>query len=153
MPEARSPDRELETYRGLMQPPTTFRDGFTLRTVMGAFFVGFIMMPGAIYMGLIAGVSLGSAAEWVTIILFSELARRSFSSLTRQEIYVTYYIAGGLAGVVGVHGAMLAGGPFGLASADLVGYIQVRRRAQQGKGRVRERGGECVHVFHQNLHR
>ena len=84
-----------------MQPPTRFREGFTARTVAGAFFVGFIMMPGAIYMGLIAGASLGAAAEWVTIILFSELARRSFSSLTRQEIYLIYYIAGGLAGVIG----------------------------------------------------
>ena len=82
-----------------------------MRTVAGAFFVGFIMMPGAIYMGLIAGASLGAAAEWVTIILFSELARRSFSALTRQEIYLIYYIAGGLAGVIG--GTMLAGGPFG----------------------------------------
>ena len=111
MAQARTLDRELETYRGLMQPPAEFQDGFTFRTVLGAFFVGFIMMPGAIYMGLIAGVSLGSAAEWVTIILFSELARRSFSSLRRQEIYVIYYIAGGLAGVIG--GTMLAGGPFG----------------------------------------
>ena len=102
---------ELTSYRDLMQPPTRFREGFTARTVAGAFFVGFIMMPGAIYMGLIAGASLGAAAEWVTIILFSELARRSFSSLTRQEIYLIYYIAGGLAGVIG--GTMLAGGPFG----------------------------------------
>ncbi len=102
---------DLATYRGLMQRPARFGEGFTARTVVGAFFVGFIMMPGAIYMGLIAGVSLGAAAEWVTIILFSELARRSFSSLTRQEIYLIYYIAGGLAGVVG--GTMLAGGPFG----------------------------------------
>ena len=102
---------ELTSYRDLMQPPTRYREGFTLRTVAGAFFVGFIMMPGAIYMGLIAGASFGAAAEWVTIILFSELARRSFSSLTRQEIYLIYYIAGGLAGVIG--GTMLAGGPFG----------------------------------------
>lgn len=102
---------ELISYRDLMQPPTRFRTGFTMRTVAGAFFVGFIMMPGAIYMGLIAGTSLGAAAEWVTIILFSELARRSFSALTRQEIYLIYYIAGGLAGVIG--GTMLAGGPFG----------------------------------------
>ncbi len=102
---------DLESYRDLMQRPDSFEEGFTYRTVIGAFFVGFIMMPGAIYMGLIAGVSLGSAAEWVTIILFSELARRSFSSLTRQEIYLIYYIAGGLAGVIG--GTMLAGGPFG----------------------------------------
>ena len=102
---------ELTSYRDLMQPPTRYREGFTVRTVAGAFFVGFIMMPGAIYMGLIAGASFGAAAEWVTIILFSELARRSFSSLTRQEIYLIYYIAGGLAGVIG--GTMLAGGPFG----------------------------------------
>ncbi len=102
---------ELTSYRDLMKPPTRFREGFTMRTVAGAFFVGFIMMPGAIYMGLIAGASLGAAAEWVTIILFSELARRSFSALTRQEIYLIYYIAGGLAGVIG--GTMLAGGPFG----------------------------------------
>ena len=102
---------DLEAYRGLMERPERFGEGFTGRTIIGAFFVGFIMMPGAIYMGLIAGVSLGAAAEWVTIILFSELARRSFSALTRQEIYLIYYIAGGLAGVVG--GTMLAGGPFG----------------------------------------
>ncbi len=94
-----------------MQPPDRYAEGFTVRTVAGAFFVGFIMMPGAIYMGLIAGVTMGAAAEWVTIILFSELARRSFAPLTRQEIYLIYYIAGGLAGAVG--GAMLAGGPFG----------------------------------------
>lgn len=105
------PDAELDAYRKLMEPPETFEEGFTSRSILGAFFVGFIMMPGAIYMGLIAGVSLGSAAEWVTIILFSELARRSFSPLTRQEIYVIYYIAGGLAGSAG--GAVLAGGPFG----------------------------------------
>ena len=108
-------DEDLEQYRSLMERPETFEEGFTYRTVIGAFFVGFIMMPGAIYMGLIAGVSLGSAAEWVTIILFSELARRSFSPLRRQEIFVIYYIAGGLAGVIsgGVGGAVLAGGPFG----------------------------------------
>ncbi|MDP6042743.1 MAG: peptide transporter, partial [Candidatus Latescibacteria bacterium] len=108
-------DEELEQYRALMSRPEEFQEGFTLRTVIGAFFVGFIMMPGAIYMGLIAGVSMGPAAEWVTIILFSELARRSFAPLTKQEIYVIYYIAGGLAGVIsgGVGGMMIAGGPFG----------------------------------------
>lgn len=105
------PDAELEAYRKLMVPPETYGEGFTPRSILGAFFVGLIMMPGAIYLGLIAGVSLGSATEWVTIILFSELARRSFTPLTRQEIYVIYYIAGGLAGSAGA--TVLAGGPFG----------------------------------------
>jgi len=112
-----------------METPSEFQDGFTIRTVLGAFFVGFIMMPGAIYIGLIAGVSLGSAAEWVTIILFSELARRSFSSLRRQEIYVIYYIAGGLAGVIG--GTMLAGGPFGQL---IWNQYLVQSQAAQGFG-------------------
>jgi len=126
---SRKEDAELEAYRGLMERPDQFKEGFTVRTIIGAFFVGFIMMPGAIYMGLIAGVSLGSAAEWVTIILFSELARRSFSSLSRQEIYVIYYIAGGLAGVIG--GTMLAGGPFGQM---IWNQYLVQSQAAQGFG-------------------
>jgi hypothetical protein len=72
MAETRKETDDLESYRGLMEPPKKFTEGFTGRTVIGAFFVGFIMMPGAIYMGLIAGVSLGAAAEWVTINQFSE---------------------------------------------------------------------------------
>ena len=78
---------------------------------MGALFVAFVMMPGAIYMGLVAGQSLGAAAEWVTIILFAELARRSFTNLKRQEIFVLFYVASGIAAVTLVHVA-LAGGPF-----------------------------------------
>ena len=41
---------DLESYRDLMGRPDNFEEGFTYRTVIGAFFVGFIMMPGAIYM-------------------------------------------------------------------------------------------------------
>ena len=37
-------------------------DGFSMRTVVGALFVALVMMPGAIYMGLVAGQSLGAAA-------------------------------------------------------------------------------------------
>ncbi|MCY3023952.1 MAG: hypothetical protein NTW87_33655 [Planctomycetota bacterium] len=86
-------------------------DGFSARTVLGAVFVAFVMMPGAIYMGLVAGQSLGSAAEWVTIILFAELARRSFARLRRQEVFVLFYVASGIAAVTFAHLA-LAGGPF-----------------------------------------
>lgn len=88
-------------------------DGFSMRTVFGALFVGLVMMPGSIYLGLIAGQSLGPAAEWVTIILFTEVARRSFATLKRQEIFLLYYVAAALAasGAM-VGGAMLAGGPF-----------------------------------------
>ena len=78
-----------------------YEDGFTIRTVIGAFFVGLIMMPGAMYLGLVAGGGLGPAAAWVTVVLFSELARRSFAPLKRQEIYMLMYMASGVAGGVG----------------------------------------------------
>ena len=97
--------------RDLMVPPEQFEDGLSPRVVLGAFFIGFLMLPGAIYMGLIAGSTMGPAAEWVTVIIFAEIARRSFAPLSRQEIYVLYYIAGGLTHAMA--GVMLAGGPFG----------------------------------------
>ena len=45
---ARSRDRDIEEYRALMERPETFEDGVNFRTVIGAFFIGFIMMPGSI---------------------------------------------------------------------------------------------------------
>ncbi len=90
--------------------PTEFRDGFTLKTVLGALFVAILMMPGAIYLGLLVGQNLGPAGQWTTIILFTEVCRRSFTVLTRQELYMIYYMAGSINYMVG--GMMLAGGAF-----------------------------------------
>jgi len=88
-----------------------YEDGFTAKAVVGAFFIGFVMLPGAMYLGLVAGQGLGSAAQWVTIVLFSELARRAFMPLKKQEIYILFYVAGGVVG--GLAGTGLGGGPFG----------------------------------------
>jgi len=87
-----------------------FIDGFSWKTVIGALFIGFIMMPGSIYLGLIAGQGMGPAAEWVTIILFMEIARRSYQTLKKQELYLLYYIGASL--TANVAGMALAGGPF-----------------------------------------
>ena len=90
-----------------------FEEGFTGKVMVGTLFVCLIMLPGAIYLGLVAGQSLGSAAQWVTIVLFSEIARRSFLPLKRQEIYCLFYMAGALASTG--FGALpgVSGGPFG----------------------------------------
>jgi hypothetical protein len=90
--------------------PTEFKEGFTLKTVLGALFVAIIMLPGAIYLGLLVGQNLGPAGQWTTIILFTEVARRSFTVLTRQELYMIYYMAGSINWMMG--GVMLAGGTF-----------------------------------------
>lgn len=87
-----------------------FEDGFTVKTVIGALFIAFIMLPGAMYLGLVAGGSMGLAAQWVTIVLFAEVARRSFIPLKRQEIYILFYVAGGLSSVI-LADKGISGGP------------------------------------------
>ena len=92
----RNPNQEIEEYRDLMQIPDRFENGFTIKAILGVLFVAFIMVPGNMYLSLMIGGSLGAAAEWVTIILFAEITKRSFSSLRRQEVYVLFYVAGSL---------------------------------------------------------
>ena len=105
---------EVREYEAVEELPE-FSDGFNIKTVIGVIFLGLFMIPGSIYLNLIAGQSLGPAAEWTTIILFIEVARRSFTTLKRQEIYMLYYVAFSLtAGVV----LALSGGPF----AQLIWY-------------------------------
>jgi hypothetical protein len=87
---------EVEEYRALLEPPQRFEDGFTLRTVIGVLFISLIMTPGEMYLGLVTGGSIGAAAQWVTVILFLEVAKRSFTSLRRQEIYLLVYVASAL---------------------------------------------------------
>lgn len=90
-----------------------FIDAFSWRTVIGALFIGIIMMPGAIYLSLVSGQGLGPAAEWVTIILFMEVARRSYQTLKKQEIYLLYYMGATLTSNM-VPGIILAGGAFSM---------------------------------------
>lgn len=95
---------DLEEYRRLVEVPAEFEDGFNLRTVAGAFFVGFVMMPASIYLSLLAGQTLGEPAQWTTLVLFTEIAKRTYTPLKKQEIFILFYMAGGLAS---------GGGPFG----------------------------------------
>lgn len=87
-------DRELEIYRNLMEVPSTFEDGFSYTSLAGAIFIALLMVPGAMYMGLLAGMGVGPAAQWVTVILFIEVARRAHKRLKRPEIFVLFYMAG-----------------------------------------------------------
>jgi len=86
-------DRELEEFRSLMEVPSTFEEGFTWPAFIGTLFVALVMVPGSIYMGLVAGGGVGPAAQWVTVILFIEVARRANKVLGRAEIYTLFYLA------------------------------------------------------------
>lgn len=87
---------ELEEYRALLEPPDRFEEGFTIRTVIGVLFISLIMTPGEMFLGLYTGGGIGDAAQWVTVILFLEISKRSFTSLKRQEIYLLVYVASAL---------------------------------------------------------
>lgn len=88
-------DRELEEFRSLMEPPSTFEDGFTWSAFFGALFVAFLMIPAGMYMTLVAGMDpSNSAARWVTAILFIEVARRANKTLKKAEIFVLFFLVG-----------------------------------------------------------
>lgn len=87
-------DKELSEYRDLLETPTRFEEGFDWKTVVGAIFIGFLMMPGSMYLNLVVGAGIGPAARWVTIILFAEVAKRAYTDLKQQEIFLLYYMAG-----------------------------------------------------------
>lgn len=87
-------DKELQEYRDLLKTPTKFEEGFDWKTIIGAIFIGFLMMPGSMYLQLVIGQGIGPAARWVTIILFAEIAKRSYTELKQQEIFLLYYMAG-----------------------------------------------------------
>lgn len=99
---ARRIDRELEEFRRVMEVPSTFEEGFRWSSLLGAIFVALMMVPGAIYMGLLAGVGIGPAAQWVTVILFIEVARRAHRHLSKSEIFVLFFMAGAMMGGLGL---------------------------------------------------
>ncbi len=91
----RRQDKGIEELRNLMTVPSTFEDGFNWISLLGAIFIALVMIPGSIYMGLLAGaMNIGPAAQWVTVILFLEVARRAQRNLKKSEIFVLYYMAG-----------------------------------------------------------
>lgn len=99
-------DKEIESYRCLMEAPGSYEEGFGWKTIIGVLFIGLIITPGSIYLGLVTGQTLGPAAEWVTVILFAEVARRSLKPMTRQELYILFYVA---AAVVSAESATFGG--------------------------------------------
>ena len=38
-----------------------FEDGFNIKSVLAALFIGFVMLPGAIYLALVSGTGIGAA--------------------------------------------------------------------------------------------
>lgn len=82
-------DKELNQYRDLVKPPGYYDEGFNWRTILGTLFVALVMLPASMYMHLMIGeLSLAPAAQWVTVILFFEMAKRARTFLKPAEILI-----------------------------------------------------------------
>jgi hypothetical protein len=130
MSQAAHRNDEVEEYRALIEPPAQFSDGFGWTTVLGILFCGLVMMPGGIYLGLMTGTGIGSAASWVTVILFMEIARRALQPLPKQNLVVLLHAAT----VMMAGNLLFPGGPFGqlVYRAYLVGSEAVRDSGMLG---------------------
>lgn len=94
-------DREFKEFRDLMTAPSKFEEGISWGTVLMGLFVGLVMAPANVYISLVAGLHMGGAAKWVTVLLYVEIARRALLKLKRPQIFVLFYMCGA---------AMAAGG-------------------------------------------
>ena len=91
-------DPELEQFRQLLEVPDSFDEGFNLTSLVGTLFVALVMVPGALYMELVAGMGIGGAAQWVTVLLFVEVAKRANAKLSRAQLFVLFYMSGMIMG-------------------------------------------------------
>lgn len=91
-------DAELEEFRQLLEVPDSFNEGFNLNSLIGTLFVALIMVPGALYMELVAGTGIGGAAQWVTVLLFVEVAKRANAKLSRAQLFILFYMSGMIMG-------------------------------------------------------
>ncbi len=91
-------DKEIQEYRRIMDPPSVdkFEDGFNWKAVVGALFLGFLVNPATDYLSLVIGSEAGisGAMKWVMVLFFAEVAKRSFTQLKTQELYVLHFMAG-----------------------------------------------------------
>ena len=82
-------DKELEQYRSLMEPPEHFEDGFTWKTVVGAVFLGMLIMPGSMYLSLVVGpeANMDTAARWVSRRKYRHGGRHQRKSFVNKDIH------------------------------------------------------------------
>ena len=111
VPEERREEEQPAEETLFGSPNDPYESGFNVKTIWACLFVGFVMLPGSIYLSLVTGSSTG-AADWVTVILFLEIAKRSLVKMSRQEIMILYWAAAGLAAAGNAMNIAVTGGPF-----------------------------------------
>ncbi len=92
----------------IIDPSAPFESGFSWKTIAAAIFVGLVMLPASMLISMTTGMGVGSAADWMVVILFIEITKRALIRLKTQEVLMIYWIAASLMAAGGA-----GGGPFG----------------------------------------
>ncbi|MEM2822997.1 MAG: hypothetical protein QXF69_02780 [Thermofilaceae archaeon] len=77
-----------------------FSAGLTWRSLLAMILAGLIFLPASTYLWLAVGAGASVAATYITVILFSALARLYGASLSRQELFIIYSVVGGIGGAM-----------------------------------------------------
>jgi len=77
-----------------------FKRGLTWRVMLALILAALVFMPASIYLNLVAGTTVASAAIYVIVLIFNEFARRAGVSLTPQELFLIFAVVGGLAATI-----------------------------------------------------
>jgi hypothetical protein len=94
-------DEELEEFRAIMDAPEECTEGFSVSSLVACLFIGLVMVPGTMYMELVAGMGMGGASTWVTVLLFVEVAKRANTTLNRAQLFILFYLSGMVMGATG----------------------------------------------------
>jgi len=78
----------------LEQKERILKPGLTYRSALALVFASLVIMPVQLYLILVSGANIASAAVYITVILFTELSFLGGSPLTKQEIFIVYTLAG-----------------------------------------------------------
>ena len=78
-----------------MSEQVTYRSGITIRTILGIVYATLVMTPVIIYLYLVAGLTdiARFIPVFITLLLFTEVAKFTGKHITPQEAYIIYFMA------------------------------------------------------------
>jgi len=71
-----------------------YKEGLTWRSALAILYASIVFLPATIWVSLTSGAGLGSAIQYTTILLFTEIARLFGSKLTKQEVFIMWSSVG-----------------------------------------------------------
>jgi hypothetical protein len=93
--------RPVEESTDTVEEGITYRSGLTRWSFIAMCYAAIVMQPATLYMSLVSGASVSAGilygAQFMSILLFTELARIFGKPLTKQEVFIIYTMTASMA--------------------------------------------------------